>query len=114
MNNMKQRLLGFLSGRNFASGVLVAIIVAIAVFVNAIAYTLVSGLGLYFTFDSGEPLSITDSASDTFAAALADGKKVEIIFCMYEDDVKEHDTGAQVYMTAKLFEEQYPEFITLK
>ena len=111
---MKQRLLGFLSGRNFASGVLVAIIVAIAVFVNAIAYTLVSGLGLYFTFDSGEPLSITDGASDTFNKALSEGKKIEIIFCMYEDDVKEHDTGALVYKTAKLFEEQYPEFITLK
>ena len=111
---MKQRLLGFIRGRNFASGVLVAIIVAIAVFVNAIAYTLVSGLGLYFTFDSGEPLSITDSASDTFNTALSEGKKIEIIFCMYEDDVKEHDTGALVYKTAKLLEEKYPEFITLK
>ena len=110
---MKQRLLGFLGGRNFASGVLVAIIVAIAVFVNAIAYTLVSGLGLYFTFDSGESLSITDSARDTFDEALSDGKQIEIIFCMYEDDVKEHETGALVYKTAKLLEEKYPDFIKL-
>lgn len=111
---MKQRLLSFVGSRNFASGVLVAIIVAIAVFVNAIAYTLVSGLSLYFTFDSGEPLSITDGARDTFAEAKSEGKRIEIIFCMYEDDVKEHDTGSLVYRTAKLFEEKYPDFISLR
>lgn len=114
MKNVKQRLRGFFGGRNFSSGLLVAIIIAIAVFVNAIAYTLVSGLGLYFTFDSGEPLSITDSASDTFTAARSEGKQIEIIFCMYEDDVKEHDTGALVYRTAKLLEEKYPDFIKIK
>ncbi|MBQ7356048.1 MAG: Gldg family protein [Clostridia bacterium] len=114
MKNVKQRLLGFVGSRNFSSGVLVAIIVAIAVFVNAIAYTLVSGFGLYFTFDSGEPLSITDGARDTFAEAKGEGKQIEIIFCMYEDDVKEHDTGALVYRTAKLLEEKYPDFIKIK
>ena len=111
---MKQRLIGFLGSRNFSSGVLVALIVAIAVFVNAIAYTLVSGLGLYFTFESGEPLSITDSAADTFAEAKKDGKRIDIVFCMYEDEVKNHDTGALVYKTAKLLEEKYPDFINIK
>ena len=111
---MKQRLLGFFRGRNFSSGVLVAIIVAIAVFVNAIAYTLVSGLGLYFTFDSGEPLSITDGASDTFAEAKKDGKSIEIIFCMYKNEVENHDTGSLVHQTAELLQQKYPDFITIK
>jgi hypothetical protein len=114
MNKIKQRLSGFVRGRNFASGVLVAIIVAIAVLINAIAYTLVSGLELYFTFDSGEPLSVTDGAEDSFAAAKEAGKRVEIVFCMYEDEVKNHETGALVYKTAKLLSEKYEGFISLK
>ena len=114
MKKLKQKLLGFFKGRNFASGVLVTLIVAIAVFVNAIAYTLAMGLELYFTFDSGEPLSITDGAATSFDAALAEGKKIDIIFCMNENEVKNHETGKLVYDTAKLLSEKYPEFIKLR
>jgi hypothetical protein len=103
-----------LRGRNFSSAVLITIILDIVIFANAIAYTLVSGFGWYFTFDSGEPLSITDSAEETFAEAKADGKTIDIIFCMYEDDVKYHDMGSFVYRTAKMLEEKYPDFINLR
>ena len=114
MNNFKQKLLSFLRGRNFASGLLVAIIVASVVFVNIIAYTLTESFGLYIYSPEQPDFAISDTFSEAFGAAAKRGEEVTVTFCMDEDDVKAHSTGSYVRETANRFKEKYGELVTLR
>ncbi len=114
MNNFKQKFTSFLRGRNFASGVFVAIVIAAVVFVNIICYTLTDALGLYFYSVEKPDFSISDTFEELFLEAEADGERVTVTFCMEEDDLKSHSTGSYVYETAKRFAEKYDGFISLR
>ena len=114
MNNLKQRLLGYLHGRNFPSTVLTAIVLAAVVFLNIIIYTLGSHFELYIAPKTEDDLSISDASDAIFAAAVEEGYKVKVTFCMYEDVISEHTTGKFVLKTARAFEERYPELIELR
>lgn len=114
MNNFKQKLLSFLGGRNFASGVLVAIVIASVVFVNVIAYTVTASFGLYIYTPERPDFTISDTFSEVFGEATDKGAEVTVTFCMYEDNVRTHSTGSYVLETAKRFEEKYGELISLR
>ncbi len=105
--------MAFITGRNFASGLLVAIVIAAVVFVNIIAYTLTSFFELYIYSPEEDDLSISDASDKLFADARAAGKKVSITFCMDKKVLSEHDTGSFVHKTAEEFKARYPELIEL-
>ena len=114
MNNFKQKFTKFVGNNDVYATAITAVIIAAVVLVNVIIYTLASTFGWYFTPERKDDLSISDSGEALFADAIAEGQKVEVIFCMYQSDVKNHDTGAFVLETAKEFEKKYPDFIDLK
>jgi len=114
MNNFKQKFTSYLRGRNFSSNVVVALVIASVVFVNIIAYTLTSFLGLYIYTPEEADFSVSDSVDPLFSDAIADGLKVTVTFCMYEEQLSAHPTGAYVYKTAKSFAEKYPDFIEIE
>ena len=101
-----------LRGRNFASGLLVAIIVAAIVFVNIIAYTLGNYFGWYIHFEEEPDFSISDTFSDTFSNP--GGKEVRVTFCMPREELSSHSTGSYVLRTADEFVKKYPDLIKLR
>ncbi len=98
----------------FALVTSVAIVVAV-VLVNVVLYSITAINGWYKSYANTDlDLTIGDNTDALFADAIAKGRKVEIIFCMPEDELAVHTTGKDVYSTAKQFEERYPDFIELK
>ena len=115
MGKFKQKFTTMLRGRNFASGLLVAIIIAAVVFLNIICYTLSSYFKLYFYVPEEVDFSISDTFREKFTDASERlGKRVTVTFCMDESDLKSHSTGEYVYQTAQKFAEKYPSLITLR
>ena len=114
MNKLKQGFTGFVKGRNFSSAVLTAVIICAVVFVNVIIYTLTNAFSLYIHKDEEYDFSISSSNDALFAKYIEGGRKVDVIFCSYEDKVKNNEKGSAVYSTAKYFEERYSGFINLK
>lgn len=114
MNKFKQKFTSYLAGRNFASSVLVAIVIASVVFVNMIIYALASVYPLYLYSPVTEDFSISAANDAIFQKSVFQGKTVTVTFCSYEDEVKNHDTGKFVYKTAKEFEKRYPDFVKLR
>lgn len=114
MNNFKQKFTSYLQGRNFSSNLVVALVIASVVFVNVIIYTLTSFFGLYLYTTDKLDFSIGDSSEPLFADAIEKGLDVKITFCMYEENLESHSTGAYVNETAKAFKNKYPDFIELE
>ena len=114
MKDMKQKLSGFVRGRNFASGVFVVMVICAVVFVNVICTTLTNSLGLFFYPQRLPDFEISDTFSESFKAAEEKGERVSVTFCMEEEDVKLHSTGSYVYETAQKFKEKYGDFVTLR
>jgi hypothetical protein len=92
----------------------VALVIASVVFVNVIIYTLTSFFGLYLYTTDKLDFSIGDSSEPLFADAIEKGLDVKITFCMYEENLESHPTGAYVNETAKAFKNKYPDFIELE
>jgi len=113
MNDFKEKTKAFIAGRNFSSGVLVAIIIAVVVFVNIIAYTLTEYFELYLYVQEKDDLSIGAASDDLFEDAREKGQTVSVTFCMDEKELSEHSTGKFVYETAREFKKRYPNFIKL-
>lgn len=114
MNKLKQRFTSYLKGRKLSSDILVALVLAMVVFVNIIVYTLSGVFPLYLYSPETEDLSISSASDVLFDSYIKDGRSVTVTFCSYEDVVANHDTGSFVYRTAKEFEKRYPEFIKLR
>lgn len=113
MNKFKQKLTGYLKSNGFFATAFTVLLVASVVFVNVIMYTLAAEFGWVYTPEEETDFSISNSGETLFADAIEKGLKVEVIFCMYEDEVKNHDTGSFVYRTAKEYEAKYPNLISL-
>ena len=114
MSKFKPSFKKIVNNDDFSATVLIAVVVSAVVFINVIIYTLASTFGWYFTKVKEEDFSISESGADMFSDAMSKGLEVEVIFCMYETDVQNHDTGSFVLKTAKEFEEKYPDFINLR
>lgn len=97
----------------FSTAVSAAVIAAI-VLVNIVLYSLTQINGWYKVYASDVDSSISGNTDLLFADAIAEGRRVEIIFCMPEDELAVHKTGKDVLETAKQFEERYPSLIELK
>ena len=113
MKDFKQKMKAFVGGRNFASGLLVALVIAVVVFVNVIAYTVTQYFQLYFYVQESDDLSVSDATEVLFDEAIREGKTVSVTFCMDKSELQTHQTGKFVYETALGFKEKYPEFIKL-
>lgn len=94
--------------------VLTAAIIAVIMIINVIVYVLNLNLGVFYITPAEDDLTELSGATDElFAEAIRKGAKVNIRFCMAEDEVKLHDTGSFVYKTATEYKNRYPELISL-
>ncbi len=96
-----------------AAGVSAAIIAAV-VLLNIVLYALTSLNSWYIVYSEKFDLTISGNTDALFEEARKSGKKVDVIFCMPEDELLVHATGKDVLNTAKQFEERYPDLINLK
>ena len=113
MNDFKRKTREFIDSERFSSSVVIALVIAVVMVFNALLFTVVEMFGLVFYYDKPFDYSITGSSDELFDEAIKANKKVKIYFCMSESELKAHSTGGEVYVTAKKFEEKYPEFIEL-
>ena len=113
MNDFKRKTREFIDSERFSSSVVTALVIAVVMVFNALLFTVVEMFGLVFYYDKPFDYSITGSSDELFDEAIKANKKVKIYFCMSESELKAHSTGGEVYVTAKKFEEKYPEFIEL-
>lgn len=90
-----------------------ALVIALFMVVNAILFTLTQAFGWQYSYTDKYDYTLSGSTDGLFAEAIDKGKKVKISFCMAEDEVEVHSTGAEVYTTAKNYAERYPELIEL-
>jgi len=93
---------------------LTATLIAVVLVFNTVLYTLFSHFGWQFSPISDDDLSISGSLDEIMREAELADRKITVIFCYPEKSVKEHETGAYVYRTAKEFESRYPNAIELK
>jgi hypothetical protein len=84
-----------------------ALVIAFFMVLNAVLFTLTQVFGLQYAYTDKYDYSLSGSTDALFAEAIEKGKKVKISFCMAEDEIKVHSTGAEVYTTVKNFAERY-------
>ena len=113
MISFKKGLKGAVESDRASSGVMTALVILLFMVVNAILFTLTQAFGWQFSYVDEYDYSLSGSTDALFAEAIEKEKKVKISFCMGEDEIKVHSTGAEVYTTAKNFAERYPELIEL-
>ena len=113
MKDIKKSLRQMVDSDGFSSTAMTAALIAVVMIVNIFLYIVVQAFGLYWYQVENDDLSLSGATDVLFADAISEGEKIEISFCMTEEELRVHDTGAFVYKTAKHFEERYPEFIEL-
>ena len=96
------------------SPVITAVLLAILIAFNGIVYALTNYFGLYLYSNDMSALELSDAPDAVFAQLKEKNQKVEILFCMSEEELKNHDTGVFVHHTAKQMAERYSDVITLK
>ncbi len=99
---------------NIFAAVITAAVIAAVVLANIVLYSLTAINGWGIVYAEELDLTISGNTDALFKEAIEDGRQVEIIFCMPEDELAVHETGKDVLNTAKQFEERYPGFIDLK
>ena len=112
MSKFTEKAKAVVSSRDFTSGLLTALLIAVIVFVNIIASLVTETFGLYFGSMDTVDLTITGETDSLFAEVMEKGEPLKVTFCMAESDLEVYDTGAYVLETARQFAERYP-FIEL-
>ena len=113
MGDFKSKAAAFFKTEGFMGTSITALVIGVVIAFNAVIYALSSAFGLYLYKEETVDLSLSGSTDALFESAIEEGKKVKISFCMAEENVKYHDTGALVYKTAKYFEQRYPTLVEL-
>ncbi len=90
-----------------------AAVIAVVVLLNVVLYSLTAINGWYVAYAEELDLTISGRTDPLFEDAIAKGRKVEIIFCMPEDELAVHATGKDVLNTARQFKERYPALLDL-
>lgn len=103
----------FVAEGRFPSAITV-VLLAILIAVNGIVYALTNHFGLYFHAADDSVMDISNAADPLFEQLKKKERKVEILFCMAEEDLEYHDTGAFVYYTAKQMAERYGDVLSLE
>lgn len=114
MKNFKERLGETLNGESFSAATMTALVIAVVLVANTLLYSVFSLCGWQISPSSSVDFSVSGNLDDTMEFARRAGRKISVIFCYPEKNVKEHSTGGYVYNTAKAFEEKYPDVIELK
>ncbi len=103
----------FVADGRFSSA-MTAVLLAILIAANGIVYALTSYFGLYFYSGDLSDMELSDAVEPLFEQMEQRGQKVEILFCMAEEDLEVHDTGAFVLYTAKQIAEKYSKVVSLE
>ena len=96
------------------SPAITAVLLAILIAGNGIVYALTTYFGLYLHASDLESVALSEAPDTLFKELKQKGRKVEILFCMSEDELAYHDTGAFVQHTAKQMAERYADVVTVK
>ncbi len=96
------------------SPAITAVLLAILIALNGIVYALTNYFGLYLYSTDMSAVELSDAPDEIFARMKERKQKVEILFCMSEEDLKKHDTGVFVHHTAAQMAERYSDVITVK
>lgn len=103
----------FVADGRFSSAMTV-VLLAILIAFNGIAYALTTHFGLYFYSTDMSDMELSDAVTPLYEKMKREERKVEILFCMAEEELEVHDTGAFVLYTAKQIAEKYPEVISIE
>lgn len=90
------------------------VLLAILIALNGIVYALTNHFGLYLRPNDASTMDLSDAVDPLFKQMEKENRKVEILFCMAEEDLEYHDTGAFVYYTAKQMAERYKNVISIE
>ncbi len=113
MSNLKGRAMEIVKKDRVSSGIITALVIAIVMVFNALLYTVVNVFDFRFSYVEEFDYSLKGNTDHLFGEAIAEGREVKISFCMSELDVKTSETVGEVYITAKNFEEKYPDLVKL-
>ena len=100
--------------RSVSGVAITALIIAVIVAVNSVVYALTNTFGLYLYAPQYDDLTISEHTDELFAEAVSLNRKVTVTFCLDEDSLEMHSTGAYVLDTARQFEERYSGLISLR
>ncbi len=96
------------------SPAITAVLLAILVALNGIVFALTNYFGLYIYPSDVRDMEISETSAPLFEQMAREDRKVEILFCMAEEDIKYHDTGAFVHFTATQLAERYSDVISIE
>ena len=114
MNKLLQKIRSGFVAEGRYSPAMTAVLLVILIAFNGIAYALTNYFGLYLYSSDTEKLTVSDASQPLFEKLEQEQRRVEILFCMAEDELAVHDTGMFVYYTAKQLAEKYPEVLSLE
>lgn len=103
----------FVADGRFSSAMTV-VLLAILIAVNGIVYALTNYFGLYLYSGDLNDMELSDAVDPLFEKMEQRGQKVEILFCMAEEELEVNDTGAFVLYTAKQIAEKYSKVVSLE
>ena len=123
MKKIKEKLIAWFRGERLTGSAICALVIGVIIAFNAIVYALTVAFGLYLYSPDVDDLTISGSTDALFADAIKEAKendeKVRIVFCRAKNrfdpssSTFDDDEVNKFYITAKQFEERYPDFIEL-
>ena len=114
MDNNQREVSGTPRGERVFGLTLTAAVLAVILIVNVLIYVLNVNLGIFYVVPTTTTQTALSDALDTkFADAESKGAKVNITFCMAEDELEASSVGSRVFDTANKFVEKYPELIEI-
>ena len=114
MKKFMKRAGEWLSGRSGMALYATLLLIAVLVTLNSVVYALTSKYQLYLYSPEKTVVPMSDVSELYFKRAMTGGRRVSVIFCDDEEDVREHDLGKLVYETATRLKEMHPDFIELR
>lgn len=123
MKKMKEKLTAWIRGERVTGSAICALVIGVIIAFNAIVYAFTAKYQLYLEFHKEDDLTISSASEVLFADAVEKaketGEKVRIVFCRSrsqfdpQSSTYSNDATSKFYITAKQFEDKYPDFIEL-
>lgn len=123
MKKIKEKLAAWIRGERVTGSTICALVIGVIIAFNAIVYAFSVKYDLYLAYEVEDDLTISSASEVLFADAIEEaketGERVRIVFCRSksqfdpQSSTYTNDATAKFYITAKQFEEKYPDFIEL-
>ena len=123
MKKVKEKLAAWIRGERVTGSAICALVIGVIIAFNAIVYAFAVRYDLYLAYDTEDDLTISSASEILFADAIENakgtGERVRIVFCRSKSQFDPqsstyvNDATGKFHVTAKQFEEKYPEFIEL-